>query len=154
MKWRWDQAAEVPVGTAWDVARVTRAVGALTVSRARVLGVRLGAVLDVPLRGAIEFVVPLGTSVSWPPLPGTLCVGRGAIRWPTPLAAVGSHRHALCGRRWLVPPVPMEPLATNGAELCEAMGAALAHLRLASAALTPGRELPASHPAVRSVQPE
>ncbi|WP_043235402.1 hypothetical protein [Streptomyces violaceusniger] len=60
--WRTGRAAEVPIGTAWDVTRVTGTIGAVALQRLRAGGTALGLVLEVPLRATVEFLAPPGCS--------------------------------------------------------------------------------------------
>jgi hypothetical protein len=129
-RWRWNRAVEVPVGRLWEVVRVTRSFGATAVPRLRREKEPLGLVLEVPLRGAVEFLVPCGTADGWPCLPGTVAVREGVMRWPAPEASVASGRRALCGRRWLVSPAAADWLTTDSDALCEATTAAIVRLAL------------------------
>jgi hypothetical protein len=126
--WRRGQAVEVPIGQLWEVVRATRSVGTLALHRLRAAGAEPGVVLEVPLRGTVEFLVPTGLAGSWPPMLGTKCVRTGMMRWPAPGAALRTGRRAACGRRWIVEPVASAILTTDGDALCEAVAAALAHL--------------------------
>lgn len=131
--WRKGQAADVPIGSLWDVLRVTSTIGFGALDRLMSAAVLLGPILEVREIGVLEFVVPAGTATSWPALYGTTCVDHGNLRCPAPRVTIGAGR-AQSGRSWLVPPVRVEmPLTpapqpwTDDDLLCEAVAAATAH---------------------------
>ncbi|GAB2912828.1 hypothetical protein GCM10022245_54790 [Streptomyces mayteni] len=71
-----------------------------------------------------------GAAASWPPLRGTVCVGRGQSRLPAPTVTRQVRRRTVDGRRWLMPWGPRLVEATDSAVVCEAVAAAIAHGRL------------------------
>ncbi|GAB2924067.1 hypothetical protein GCM10022245_66050 [Streptomyces mayteni] len=120
---------EVRIGVLWEVVRLTRDLGEASLHRLRRAQEPVGLVLDVPLRGAVEFLVPCGTAASWPPIAGTVAVADGTMRWPAPRASAANGRRAICGRRWLVAPAAVASVITDANALCEAVAGAIAHER-------------------------
>jgi hypothetical protein len=125
--WQVGRTAEIPTGRLWDVLRMTTRIGTDTLHRLKARDVRVGPILEVPARASLEILVPRGTSRVWPPLLNTVCVDRGAMRWPSPAMTVESGRRAPCGRRWIVAPSPHRQPATDADDLCETAAAALVH---------------------------
>ncbi|NGO68270.1 hypothetical protein [Streptomyces boncukensis] len=122
-----DAAASAPrAGRLWDAVRVVRPVGLDAVLRLRGRGVAVGPVLDVPPRGALEFVVPAGTAESWPPLPGTTCVRSGRLPCPVPHTRSAEGQWVVRGRRWIVP-LGSTAAFTDPDELAETVTGAAAH---------------------------
>lgn len=121
--WGRGRAAEVPTGRLWDVVRVVRPIAFDAVRRLQERGTQLGPILEVPLREALEFIVPVGTLATWPPLPGTTCVKSGNIRCPAPHLNRAREQRATCSRRWIVPVSSAAPI-TDSDELAEAVTAA------------------------------
>ncbi|WP_234347968.1 hypothetical protein [Streptomyces specialis] len=160
MRWRLGRAVEVPVGTLWEVVRVSRPVATGAIERLRHDGVALGLALEVPSNGSVEFVVPCGTAQSWPPVPETGTVVDGLMRWPAAKVSVANGQRTMCGRQWLVSPVVADALTTDGDALCEAVVASLAHLAFAElpefATTVRGRsvELPTTIAGIRAALPE
>ncbi|TDC21068.1 hypothetical protein E1265_19105 [Streptomyces sp. 8K308] len=130
-RWRWNRAIEVPIGGLWEAVRLTRDLGEATLHRLRRAKEPVGLVLEVPLRGAVEFLVPRGTAASWPTIGGTVAVADGTMRWPAPGASAANGRRAICGRRWLVAPAAVASVVTDADALCEAVAATIAHERFA-----------------------
>lgn len=125
--WSTGWSAEVPVGRLWEVVRVNRAYGLLALERLRHREVRLGLVLEVLPRATVEFLVPVGSARSWPPLLLAPCADAGTMSWPPPNAAPWTGLRSVCGRRWLAVPPVGRALTTDADALCEAIGSALAH---------------------------
>ncbi|MFC9068729.1 hypothetical protein [Streptomyces harbinensis] len=130
--WFLDLAAPVPVGRTWHVVRVTRTLGCMALGRLTDQRAAVGPVLDVPLRGTIEFIVEVGAAPSWPNLHGTIAVGKGTSKLPAPHLLMGrADSRAQCGRRWLSRCRPEIIPHTDSATLAEALAACAARLALA-----------------------
>ncbi|GAA3372096.1 hypothetical protein GCM10017744_102190 [Streptomyces antimycoticus] len=125
--WQAGRATEIPIGSLWHVLRVTGTTGRDALARLQERGEPLGPVLEVPLRFAVEFLVPRCAAASWPPLVGTRWVEHGIIRCPGPERTRSAGQRAACGRRWIVPPGPAAAAATDADALCEAVAAAVVH---------------------------
>ncbi|MEU9535825.1 hypothetical protein AB0D00_26395 [Streptomyces sp. NPDC048213] len=119
--WERGAVAEVPNGALWDSVRITTRLGHDVVRRLQSNGVDLGPVLEAPLRGALEFLVPLGTAASWPSLTATFPTQRGYTLCPPPHMTATSGLRSTGARRWIVP--PLAPATTDGDLLCEAVAA-------------------------------
>ncbi|MFF8847979.1 hypothetical protein ACF08N_35620 [Streptomyces sp. NPDC015127] len=124
--WTDGAAADVPIGTAWDVVRISRRLGYAALARIRCADAPIGPVLETPWREAVEVVVPRGTAAVWPAIPGTRPVARGTLRCPPPRITVASGLTSTGGRRWIVPPGHAAAV-TDADTLCEEAAAALLH---------------------------
>lgn len=130
--WKIPTVVGVPVGATWDVVRITSGLGWTALARLRSISAPIGPVLETPVRGTIEVVVPTGTAAAWPAIPGTRAVARGVLWCPPPHVTFVSRSRTLGGRCWIVPP-GMGTDAADADMLCEAVAASLLHR-------APGRE--------------
>lgn len=118
----WDQGdlVDVPVGTAWDVVRLPRALGWKTVTQMRQAGTPVGPVQHTP--GGVEVLVPVGAAERWE-LPDVEVLTEGALVAVPHPAMVAPHTQR--GHTWIVSPQEFGPL-TDADLLYEAYAATLA----------------------------
>lgn len=117
----WDQGelVEVPVGTAWDVVRLPRALGWKAVQQMRRNNVTVGPAQHSP--NGVDVLVPVGSAAAWD-LPDTqVLTTDDLVRVPHPsFVAPRTQR----GHTWIVSPQDCSPL-TDADLLHEAYAAAL-----------------------------
>lgn len=93
-----DRLADIPLGTLFDVVRVSHLIGYTVLHELAGRAVSLGPVLHCQPRQCIEFLVPSGTAETWDPMRSVVCAGHGGtLRCPVPGATSR-------GRAWLLPP--------------------------------------------------
>ncbi|MEV6836751.1 hypothetical protein AB0N17_19965 [Streptomyces sp. NPDC051133] len=116
----WDRGelVEVPVGKAWHVVRLPRALGWKTVRRMQENGTPVGPVQHTP--DGVEVLVPVGSVADWL-LPDSYVLTGGTVAVPHP-SMVAPHTQA--GHSWIVSPQECVPL-TDADLLHEAYAAAL-----------------------------
>lgn len=122
----WDRGdlAELPVGKAWDVVRVQRALGWKAVARLRADEVAVGPVQHTP--DGVDVLVPVGSAAAWN-LPDTRVLIEGAtIAVPHPSIVAP---HTLRAHSWIVSPQDCGQL-TAADMLYDAYAAVLAALRM------------------------
>jgi hypothetical protein len=103
----WDQGGlvEAPVGKAWDVVRLPRALGWKTVRQMQQNGTPVGPVQHTP--DGVEVLVPVGSAVEWH-LPDAKVLDEGTlVAVPHPATVAPLTRE---GHTWIVSPRECTPL--------------------------------------------
>ncbi|MGW2742391.1 hypothetical protein [Streptomyces sp. NPDC001450] len=124
----WDQGelVDVPVGKAWDVVRMPRALGWKTVTQMRQHGTPVGPVQHTP--DGVEVLVKVGSAAEWH-LPDAEVLTEGHIAVPHPATRAPRTQH---GHSWIVSPQEGGPF-TDADLLHEAYAAALAATQMDTA---------------------
>lgn len=125
----WDQGGlvEAPVGKAWDVVRLPRALGWKTIRQMQRNGTPVGPAQHTP--DGVEVLVKVGSAVEWH-LPDAEVLAEGAlVAVPHPATVAPLTRE---GHSWIVSPQECTPL-TDADMLHEAYAAALAAVHMDAA---------------------
>ncbi|MGW4447077.1 hypothetical protein [Streptomyces sp. NPDC004682] len=116
--WRRGDLAEIPVGSAWDVVRLPRALGWKAVGILQQQGITVGPAQHTP--DGVEVLVPLGSAAAWE-LPDAEVLAPGStvcVPHPSTVAPHTQRAHS-----WIVP--PHGDVLTDADMLHEAYAAAL-----------------------------
>lgn len=125
----WDQGdlVEVPVGTAWDVVRMPRALGWKAVQQMRRSGITVGPVQHSP--NGVDVLVPVGSAAAWDLPDSQVLTTDALVRVPHPsFVAPRTQR----GHTWIVSPQDCGPL-TDADMLHEAYASALVAAKMDAA---------------------
>lgn len=125
--WNRGDLAEIPVGKAWDVVRMPRALGWKTVTQMCTNDVTVGPTQYSP--DGVDVLVPVGSAVAWH-LPDTHVLTEGTtVHLPHPAVVAP---HTIRAHSWIVSPQDCGPL-TDADMLHEAYAAALAAVHMGAA---------------------
>ncbi|MCX5562700.1 hypothetical protein [Streptomyces sp. NBC_00038] len=118
--WGRGDLAELPVGTAWDVVRMPRALGWKAVQQMRRSDITVGPAQHSP--NGVDVLVPVGSAAAWDLPDSQVLTADALVRVPHPsFVAPRTQR----GHTWIVSPQDCGPL-TDADMLHEAYAAALA----------------------------